>query len=105
MTEFFDTSRVPDDPEYWDGFAARVAARARQDGFARLATRPAAWAAALFLVTGAGLLVFAASRDNRPDLGREIAQALAPADFPGGSLVADPAVGVMLFEAASRSER
>ena len=105
MTDFFDTRQIPDDQAYWDSLAARVATGARQDGFARFAATPAAWAAALLLVAGASLLVLVARGDSRPDLGREIAQALAPADFPGGSLVAPPAVDVLLFEAAARSGR
>lgn len=105
MTDFFDTRQIPDDPGYWDSLAARVATGAAQDGFARFAATPAAWAAALLLVAGAGLLVLAARGAAQPDLGREIAQALAPADFPGGSLVAQPGVGLMLFEASSRVQR
>lgn len=105
MTDFFDTRQIPDDQGYWDALAARVATGAGQDGFARFAATPAAWAAALLLVAGAGLLVLAARGDARPDLGREIAQALAPADFPGGSLVAQPGVDLMLFEASSRVQR
>jgi hypothetical protein len=105
MTDLFDTGQIPDDQGYWDALAARVASGSQQGGFARFAATPAAWAAALLLVTGAGLLVLAASRDTRPDLGREIAQALAPADYPAGSLVEQPAVGMMLLEAAARDPR
>lgn len=105
MTDLFNTRQIPDDQGYWDALAARVARGSQEGGFARFAATPAAWAAALLLVTGAGLLVLAASRDDRPDLGREIAQALAPADFPGGSLVDQPPVDLMLFEAAARSPR
>jgi hypothetical protein len=102
MTDLFDTRQIPDDHEYWDSLAARVARGSQQGGFIRFAATPLAWAAALLLVAGAGLLVLAASRDTPPDLGREIAQALAPADFPGGSLVEQPRVDVLLFEAAAR---
>ena len=102
MTDLFDTGQIPNDEAYWDSLAARVATEARQGGFARFATTPAAWAAALLLVTAAGLLVLAARGNDRGDLGREIAQALAPADYPTGSLIEDPAVGALLFEAASR---
>lgn len=43
-------------------------------------------AAALALVAVAGLLVLVLRNGDRPDLGREIAQALAPVDYPGGTL-------------------
>ena len=105
MTDLFDTGKIPNDEGYWDALAARVATEARQGGFARFASTPAAWAAALLLVTAAGLLVLAARGNDRGDFGREIAQALAPADYPAGSLVDDPAMGTLLFEAASRSTR
>jgi len=109
MTEFFDTKGIPDEAAYWDALATRVAAGAQAGSFARIATSPAAWAAALLLVTAAGLLVLAARGRDRPDLGREIAQALAPADFPGGTLVGvegTSAFGALLFQpAASGGER
>ena len=105
MTEFFDTKGIPDEPAYWDALAGRVAASAQAGGFARVAASPAAWAAALLLVTAAGLLVLAARGRDRPDLGREIAQALAPADFPGGTLAGEEgtsAFGALLLEPAAR---
>lgn len=102
MTDLFDTRKIPDDSAYWDGLAARVAAGAGSRGFLRFATTPAAWAAALLLVTAAGLLVFVArGREPAADLGREIAAALAPADYPGGSLSGSeaPPVAALLLEA------
>lgn len=106
MTEFFGTRGIPDDPAYWDALAARVAAGARAGGFARLATTPAAWAAALLLVTAAGLLVLATRKEA--SLGSEIAQALAPADYPGRSLAAPDdasALGSLLFQAVDERHR
>jgi hypothetical protein len=96
MTEF-GTTGIPDDPAYWDALAARIAAGARGGGFARLATTPAAWAAALLLMTAAGILVLATRREA--PLGREIARVLAPADYPGGDLARPDAsaLGTMLF--------
>ena len=103
MTEFFGTRGIPDDPEYWDALAARVVAGARTGGFARLATTPAAWAAALLLVAAAGLLVLATRGRERASLGSEIAQALAPPDYPVRTL-ADPDasdLGTLLFRTVS----
>lgn len=106
MTEF-GTTGIPDDPAYWDALAERVAAGARAGGFVRLATTPAAWAATLLLVTAAGILVFATRREAT--LGSEIAQALAPADYPGQSLAGPDegsALGSLLFQpAANRHQR
>jgi len=101
MTDFFDTRKIPDDPAYWDGLAARVAAGAGRGGFARFATTPAAWAAALLLAAAAGLLVLAARGRESDDLGRELAAALAPPDYPGGSLTGTdaPPVAALLLEA------
>jgi len=101
MPDLFDTRKIPDDPAYWDGLAARVAAGAGRGGFARFASTPAAWAAALLLATAAGLLVLAARGREPDDLGRELAAALAPADFPGGSLsgIEAPPVAALLLEA------
>ena len=105
MTEFFDTKGIPDDPEYWDALAAQVAAGARAGGFARLATTPAAWAAALLLVAAAGLLVLATRSRERPTLGSEMARALAPADYPGRDLAAsDNPLGSLLFQLASEQQ-
>jgi len=101
MTEFFDTKGIPDEAGYWDELARRVAAGAQAGSFARVAASPAAWAAALLLVTAAGLLVLAARDRDRPDLGREIAQALAPADFPVGTLAGEEgtsAFGTLLLQ-------
>ena len=101
MNELFSTSGIPDDPEHWEAFAARVAAGARSGGFARLATTPAAWAAALLLVAAAGLLVLVTRGDDRASLGSEIAQALAPADYPGRNLAGPDdasAIGALLFQ-------
>lgn len=105
MAEFFDTRGIPDDPAYWDALAARIAGGARQGGFARLATTPAAWAAALLLVFAAGLLVVATRKE--PSLGSEIAQALAPADYPGRTLAGDDAsaLGTLLFQQAAERHR
>src|SRR5262245_54004350 len=108
MTEFFGTKGIPDDPEYWDALAARVAAGARSGGFAGLATTPGAWAAALLLVAAAGLLVLALRAPERPSLGSEIAEALAPADYPGRTLAAPDdasALGSLLFQTASERQQ
>jgi hypothetical protein len=108
MTEFFGTKGIPDDPEYWDALAARVAGGARGAGFARLATTPAAWAAALLLVAAAGLLVLAARGRERESLGSEIAQALAPADYPGRTLAAPndaSMIGSLLFQNVSERQQ
>jgi len=101
MSELFDTRQIPDAPAYWDGLAERVAAGAGRGGFARFATTPAAWAAALLLAAAAGLLVLAARGRESNDLGHELAAALAPADFPGGSLsgIEAPPVAALLLEA------
>ena len=103
MTEFFGTSGIPDDPEYWDALAARVAAGARAGGFARLATTPAAWAAALVLMTAAGLLVLALRGREPASIGSEIAEALAPADYPGRTLATpdEASLGTLLFQNVS----
>jgi hypothetical protein len=108
MTDFFDTKGIPDDPAYWDGLAARVSAGARAGSLARFAATPAAWAAALLLVTAAGLLVVAARGRENPDLGRELAQALAPADYPGGTLITTEdtsPLGALLLEPAASGGR
>lgn len=100
MTEFFDTRGIPDDAAYWDALAERVAAGARAGGFVRLATTPAAWAALFLLTAAAGLLVLATR--TRTTLGTEIAQVLAPADYPGRNLATpvDASLGTLLFQAA-----
>jgi hypothetical protein len=107
MTEFFGTNGIPDDSAYWDVLAARVAGGARAGGFARLATTPAAWAAVLLLVAAAGLLVLATRGRERASIGSEIAQALAPADYPGRTLAAPndaSALGSLLFQNVSVRE-
>ena len=104
MTEFFGTKGIPDDPQYWDALAARVAGGARAGGFARLATTPAAWAAALLIMASAGLLVLALREREPASLGSEIGRALAPADYPGRDLAgaADaPQLGSLLFRPAA----
>lgn len=108
MTEFFSTKGIPDDPEYWDALAARMATGARAGGFARLATTPAAWAATLLLVAAASLLVYAVRGKERSSLGNEIAQALAPADYPGRTLAAPDdasALGTLLFQNVSERQQ
>lgn len=106
MTDFFGTKAIPDDPEYWDALAAQVTAGARAGSFARLITTPAAWAATLLLVAAAGLLVLATRGRERSSLGGEIAQALAPADYPGRTLATpgDASLGSLLFRNVSESE-
>lgn len=102
MTEFFDTSPIPDNPEHWEQFGARVAATAGRfpvSGLGRMTEAPASWIAATLLLAAA--LAFAIlPRNNSIQLGAEWWRSLAPPDGVGRALTSGespPAIGALLL--------
>lgn len=107
MADLFETTQIPDDPEHWDALAERVAAtavdRARMNGLHWLASSRAGWLAASLLVAAVLAVVMGPGRDSSATNVRENwAQALAPADQVGRTIVSrddPPAIGALLISA------
>jgi hypothetical protein len=99
VPDLFDTSRIPDEPPYWDALAERVSARAAaasQAGADPIATpwldrfsrSPIGWAAAVVLLA-TGLVMSRADGAGEGDdatLRAAWTTALAPADDVGSAL-------------------
>jgi hypothetical protein len=105
MSTLFDATRVPDDGEYWDALAARVAAHvareSRRGGVDWLAHSRASWVAASLLLAAALAFMVRPAEHSRVTIHRaEWAEAFAPADDVGKAIVArdrPPAIGALLF--------
>jgi len=104
MPEFFDTTRVPDDPEHWDALAERVAATAarapKRSGVDWLASSRAGWVAASLLLLAAWALMMPTESSSARSFSGEWAQALAPRDDVGKAIMVrdrPPAIGALLL--------
>ena len=106
MPPLFDTTGIPDRPEYWDDLAARVARAATEPPSAiEWIGRPAAatlWAASLVAAAAIALAIALPASEKRPatDIWRI---ALAPSDDVGrlmGGSGTPPPLGVMVFAVA-----
>jgi hypothetical protein len=108
MSDFFDTSRIPDDSEHWDRQAARVTENVMRDGnaggFGWVARSRAGLVAASLLVAAALVLAMLPGETGTstpPTI--PWASALAPADDVGRIMIAadqPPQVGDLLVAAA-----
>src|SRR5262245_25971281 len=106
MTDFFDTSGIPDSAEHWDGLAARVSAaavRSRTESVLSWLARPSAAAAVFCLVlTAVVVLLTQSSRSGRDARARdEWTPLLAPSDGVGRMIATDdrpPAIARLLNE-------
>jgi hypothetical protein len=104
MPEFFDTTRVADDPEHWNALAERMAATAarasKRGGIDWLSTSRAGWVAASLLLIAALALMTPAESSSAKSFSEEWAQALAPADDVGKAIIVrdrPPAIGALLL--------
>src|SRR5687767_5913066 len=83
MIDLFETTQVPDDLEYWDALAGRVAASARsrpnRSGFHWLGTSRG-WAVASLLLAVMWTCVLLSAQGSSAGTRRDWAQALAPPD-------------------------
>jgi hypothetical protein len=92
MPEFYDTTSIHDEPEYWDGVAARVSARAlRAAGESVvdwLASARTAWTAMLIVAAALAAIVIWPVR-SMPERSRvEWTPAFAPSDYTGRLMTA-----------------
>ena len=111
MSELFDTSKIPDEPEYWDALASSVATTAvaqagRETGLLHFASSSSSWIAASTLATAAAIVVFILQATS----GRETAwgDALQPSDEIGRSILVSeqpPSVGALLIEGPGEGGR
>lgn len=111
MPEFFDTSRIADDPEKWNALAERIAetaARASKRSIVDwLATSRAGWVAASLLLVAAWALMPTESSSARI-FTREWQQALTPADDVTKMIIVrdtPPPIGALLLANRRGSER
>ena len=105
MDELFDTSSIPENREYWDVFAARVASRAQRarSPMLWLGEHRAIWAAATLLVAASMLFAVLQQRSSSaaPSLGWM--EAMAPQDVVGRAIATrdhPPALETLLFVSA-----
>jgi hypothetical protein len=111
MPEFFDTSRVADDPEHWNALAERIAVTAasasKRSSVDWLATSRAAWVAASLLLVGAWALLAPTERSAEKTVTDDWTQALAPTDDVGKAMIvrdSPPAIGALLLGDRRRGE-
>lgn len=106
MSNFFDTTTIRDDADYWDALTERVATNAAREstasGLAWLAqSRTSSWlAASLLLAAALAFLVLPSKSLSARRPGADWEQALAPADDVGQAIVlrdAPPVIGALLF--------
>lgn len=112
MPEFFDTTRIADDPEQWNALAERIAetaARASKRGTVDwLATSRAGWVAASLLLVAAWALMTPTKSSFAKTFPAEWVQALAPADEVGKTIIvrnSPPPIGALLLTNRRGSER
>jgi hypothetical protein len=112
MPEFFDTSRIADDPEQWNALAERVAETAarvsKRSSVDWLATSRAGWIAASLLLVAAWALMTPRESSSATTFTGEWVQALAPADDVGKTIIVrdrPPAIGALLLGDRRRSGR
>jgi hypothetical protein len=98
----FDTTRVPDDPAYWDALAERITVYAAREGGGSLewlTQSRAGWVAACLLL-GAALFSMASSEGAASAPSADWFRALAPADSLGRDITTaeePPAIGELLL--------
>ena len=111
MSELFETTQIPDDPEQWDALADRVAAtavaRSNPSGVQWLANSRAGWVAVSLLA--AAVLAFVL-RPGRESTSVRVSweNALAPADDVGRAIVLrddPPPIGALLISNARGGTR
>ena len=113
IADFFDTSQIPDDGEYWAALAKRVAVEAEHDSnataFGWFARSRVGWVAASILLAAALMLSVVPARPSSPTTYRAAwEQALAPADDVGKSVVSSsspPAIAALLLANQTGGER
>ena len=110
MPELFDTSAIPDQPEYWDELSQRVSARALRPAstFRLMAESRLSWAAAGLAAAAAFALLLLPPRTSA-DTGVKWAELLAPSDQLGKVITATdrpPELGELLrLHESARSAR
>jgi hypothetical protein len=105
MSDLFDTTSLRDDPEHWDRTAERVAGiaarKSRGSAVEWLAHSRTSWVSACFILAVALLSVISQSGNQfAASSSAELAEALAPADDVGRSIVwsdRPPAIGALLL--------
>src|SRR5450755_4694325 len=102
MTEYFDTSRVHDDPSAWDARAQQVvtAIECRRNGIDALGGAPAAWLAAGLLLAASIVLAFAPSPFRPRATSADWVAVIAPSDASSRAIVLPdrpPALGALLL--------
>ena len=105
MTDYFDTGRISDAPEYWDALADRVAAHAArkgsEGGVGWLARSRAGWiAAVLLLATALSAIALPDDSEAARSLRTEWASAFAPQDEMARAMVLrdePPAIAALLL--------
>jgi len=98
----FETIQVPDDADYWDALAGRVATSAARASnrttLSWLAGSRAPWAAVSVLL--AAVLVLVMRMSSSTGLAAELTQAMAPSDTVGQAILLSdgpPAIGALLL--------
>ena len=100
MPELFDTSNIPDRPDYWDGLAQRVSTRAmqRRSTFVMIAESRISWTAASLAAAAALALLLLPAGSLSTEAPR-LGEVLAPADQLGKVMTGDrpPLIGELLI--------
>lgn len=101
MSDLFDTSKIRDQPEYWDALAERVTAHALRptSTFGQIAESRAGWVAAGLAVAAAIVLLLLPANPSA-DVGVQWTAALAPTDGVGKAVTSPdrpPAIGALLL--------
>ena len=112
MADFFDTSQIPDDAEYWAALATRVTVEAGHDSsataFVWFAQSRVGWVAASILLAAALVLNVMSIRASPTTYRTDWVRALAPADDVGRSVVSSsspPAIAALLLANPTGGER
>lgn len=112
MPEYFNTSRVADNPDHWNELAERIASTVayatKRSSIDWLATPRAGWVAASLLLVGAWALLTPTESSSPKTFTNEWAQALSPTDDVGKAIIvhdSPPAIGALLLGDRSRGER
>jgi hypothetical protein len=104
MSELFDTSRIPDDPQYWESLAERTAAHAirqgRESSLGWFAYSRASRVAAMLAVAAALVVAVTDRTGNAHTPAPDWTAALSPTDELGKALALSlepPAIDGLLF--------
>jgi hypothetical protein len=101
MSDLFDTSKIRDQPEYWDALAERVTAHAVRStsAFGQIAESRAGWVAA-GLAVAAAIVLMLLPPNTPADAGASWTAALAPSDAVGKAITSPdrpPNIGALLL--------